>query len=370
MALFHLCPRALSMIFVFSWCLVVVVVVTTTFATCIVDGASWIPTTTMSSTTRTRTSTTTRSRNHAGWDPTSPRCFQNNIPTIMTQSSSSRLSCPSRSQPYTRLYAQQAGSFFNAVPSNNDNDEENDKDKNKSNNNKDEKKNNPRNDDDGENASSNDNNDETTSSDPFEQNIQKLLRQRKAPSLASQPSTLNGIPTSEQKGFGIVNPSNNTKKKKKKNNVVKLGSFSSSKNKPYIAIGPETTSSSSSSTTGGQQEQERPTGRLLNDPSKPEYDDQGYTLYANEVTGKKSRVFEALVEYPCDFTIKIVGANEGNFVQEMIAIVAESCHVTIDQVPYSIRTASGQKWLSVTVQAPVQSAEMLYQLYEDIGMYI
>jgi putative lipoic acid-binding regulatory protein len=102
----------------------------------------------------------------------------------------------------------------------------------------------------------------------------------------------------------------------------------------------------------------------INDVTKPEYDKDGYTVYTNEKTGEKSRVFEALVEYPCQFTMKIVGANEGTFVQDVLQIVADSCHVEKETVSFSTREMG--KWTSVTVQAPVANAEMLYLLYENI----
>lgn len=86
----------------------------------------------------------------------------------------------------------------------------------------------------------------------------------------------------------------------------------------------------------------------MNDPTNVEYDDQGYTLYADEKTGKKTRVFEALVDYPCDFTMKIVGANEGTFVEEMVAVVAESCGTEPGRIQHSVRTVG--KWTSVTVK--------------------
>ena len=105
-------------------------------------------------------------------------------------------------------------------------------------------------------------------------------------------------------------------------------------------------------------------GKPLNDINKPEYDDQGYTLYSNEETGEKQRVFEALVEYPCNFKMKIIGANEGTFASEMVQVVADSCNVEVSEVKYSERMNG--KWMSVTVHAPVQSAEMLYALYENI----
>ena len=223
----------------------------------------------------------------------------------MSLSSTPPLTGGTSSSRSVRLWAQQAGSFFNPVPQDDKNDENDSSD-----------------DKEPEKPTAEEAKDTSDSVDPFESNIIKLLRERKGPSLASQPSTINGVPTAGQ-GFG---------------KPPKKGS-----EKPYVAIGPKS----------------------LNDPRKPEYDDQGYTLYANEETGEKSRVFEALVEYPCDFTLKIVGANEGNFIEEMVAIVAESCQVSIEKVPYSHRALG--KWLSVTVQAPVQSAEMLYQLYENVG---
>ena len=176
----------------------------------------------------------------------------------------------------TELKAKQAGTFFNPVP-------EDDNDKGKT--------------EDGA--------EESTS---FDEKAAELLRQRKGPSLASQPSTINGKPTSGV-GFGKkINPPG--------------------KSKPFVGIGP-----------------------VLNDPTKPEYDDQGYTLFADEKTGQKSRVFEALVDYPCKFTMKIVGAKEGNFVEEMVAVVAESCEVNVDDISHSIRKQG--KWVSVTVRAPV-----------------
>lgn len=102
----------------------------------------------------------------------------------------------------------------------------------------------------------------------------------------------------------------------------------------------------------------------LNDINNPEYDDQGHTLYSDEETGEKKRVFEALVEYPCLFTMKIVGANEGAFAAEMVQIVAESCEVDVEDVENSVK--DNGKWTSVTVKAPVKSAEMLYAIYENI----
>ncbi|KAL3919539.1 MAG: hypothetical protein SGARI_007183 [Bacillariaceae sp.] len=95
-------------------------------------------------------------------------------------------------------------------------------------------------------------------------------------------------------------------------------------------------------------------------------DDQGYTLYTNEETGEKARVFEALVEYPCEFTMKIVGANEGSFVEDILAVVADACESKVSDISHSTKAMG--KWTSVTVKAPVKSSEMLYTLYEKVDL--
>jgi len=171
--------------------------------------------------------------------------------------------------------------------------------------------------------------------DKIETDISELLRRRKSKPRSQTPSTIGGIPTSTVKGFG--KPSTSTPK------IINTTKAAKGTKKSFVEI-----------------------GKRMNDINNPEYDDQGYTLYADEETGKKKRVFEALVEYPCEFTMKIVGANEGSFVTDILQVVADSCRVAMEKVTFSKRTNG--KWISITVQAPVQSAEMLYNLYENIDL--
>ena len=178
-------------------------------------------------------------------------------------------------------------------------------------------------------------------------------------SKAIQPSTINGIP-SERVGLDLgMTLQQQQQAVRQKDPITR---------KPYVGIGPSS----------------------LNDVTKPEYDDQGYTLYVDERTGTKARVFEALVNYPCLFTLKIVGANDDTFVQDVLQIVATTCEINTteetneeassvssaaaessssslintNQIEHSIKYNG--KWASITVQAPVQSAQMLYQLYENV----
>lgn len=167
----------------------------------------------------------------------------------------------------------------------------------------------------------------------FDLGVAELMKKRKSKSRASTPSTLDGVPTSKVNGFA------------KQSNDHKPRIINTTNDKPgknsFVGI-----------------------GKPVNDINNPQYDDQGYTLYTNEETGEQKRVFEALVEYPCEFTMKIVGLNEGAFAAEIVDIVAESCEVASADVKHSERRNG--KYISVTVKAPVQSAEMLYSLYESV----
>eukprot|EP00591_Stephanopyxis_turris_P005830 CAMPEP_0195515186 /NCGR_PEP_ID=MMETSP0794_2-20130614/6346_1 /TAXON_ID=515487 /ORGANISM="Stephanopyxis turris, Strain CCMP 815" /LENGTH=225 /DNA_ID=CAMNT_0040643577 /DNA_START=238 /DNA_END=915 /DNA_ORIENTATION=- len=170
---------------------------------------------------------------------------------------------------------------------------------------------------------------EEKSEDEFQRSLNQILEKRRSKPRAASPSTLGGVPTAKATGFGKASPK-----------IIK----GTNAKKPFVGIGTP--------------------DKKLNDINNPEYDDQGYTLYADENTGEKSRVFEALIEYPCKFQVKIVGANEGSFATEMVALVAESCKVEAADVAWKER--KNGKWTSVTVSAPVESAEMLYELYENI----
>ena len=169
----------------------------------------------------------------------------------------------------------------------------------------------------------------------FDSSMAELLSRKKDQPLAAKPSTIAGVPTAKATGFG-KKPAASKRAASKPPKVLRRTG-----DKNFIEL-----------------------GKPVNDVNNPEYDDQGYTLYADEETGEKKRVFEALVEYPCKFTMKIVGASEGNFASDMVQIVADSCGVTSADVENSLKING--KWTSVTVKAPVENAEMLYSLYENI----
>jgi hypothetical protein len=84
-----------------------------------------------------------------------------------------------------------AGSFFNQVPPESDDDNDNDNDNDDDN-------------DDANNAKSSSINSEAseplTEKDPFDQSIEQLMKNRRSKPRASNPSTIGGIPTSKATG--------------------------------------------------------------------------------------------------------------------------------------------------------------------------
>jgi|AntAceMinimDraft_1070359.scaffolds.fasta_scaffold185426_1 hypothetical protein len=81
---------------------------------------------------------------------------------------------------------------------------------------------------------------------------------------------------------------------------------------------------------------------------------------------KETRVFEELVKYPCNFQIKVIGLKQGHFTSDMIDIVARVCAVASNQIPFTLRPSKANKYLSISIDCPVTSADMLYEVYGEL----
>lgn len=80
-----------------------------------------------------------------------------------------------------------------------------------------------------------------------------------------------------------------------------------------------------------------------------------------ERTGKK--VFDALVEYPCSFDIKIIGRKDDTFVDDMVASIARVTKTPATELQHRTNPSSKGTFISVTISAPVDDAKMLYECY-------
>ena len=84
-----------------------------------------------------------------------------------------------------------------------------------------------------------------------------------------------------------------------------------------------------------------------------------------EESTKEPRPFETLVEYPCEFAIKVIGLREGSFHTDLISIIADVTGTDAGVIRFSVFDKG--KYQSVTIHAPVQNADMLYACYEAVS---
>lgn len=75
---------------------------------------------------------------------------------------------------------------------------------------------------------------------------------------------------------------------------------------------------------------------------------------------------ESLLEFPCDFPIKIMGQATDQFAQEIIAVVLRHAP-DFDPTSVEMRASSARRYVSLTVTIRAQSREQLDNLYREIS---
>ena len=76
-----------------------------------------------------------------------------------------------------------------------------------------------------------------------------------------------------------------------------------------------------------------------------------------------AKVFEKLVEYPCEFTIKVIGFDDETFASDMRRYIAGVVDKPAESIAFSKNDSKQKTYTSVTIKAPVASADELYQCY-------
>ena len=74
---------------------------------------------------------------------------------------------------------------------------------------------------------------------------------------------------------------------------------------------------------------------------------------------------ESLIEYPCDFPIKILGRTQAGFAQVVLQIVQQHAP-DFDGSTMEMRASRKGKYLSVTCVVRAQSREQLDNLYRAL----
>lgn len=74
---------------------------------------------------------------------------------------------------------------------------------------------------------------------------------------------------------------------------------------------------------------------------------------------------ESLIEYPCDFPIKVLGRTQAGFAQAVLAIV-RSHAPDFDGATMQMKTSRQGKYLSATCVIRATSREQLDDLYREL----
>jgi hypothetical protein len=77
---------------------------------------------------------------------------------------------------------------------------------------------------------------------------------------------------------------------------------------------------------------------------------------------------DSLIEYPCDFPIKVMGEQLDGFVEAMLMIVRQF-DPEWDDSRLSLRPSSAGKYLGLTMTVKATSREQLDELYRTISTH-
>lgn len=74
---------------------------------------------------------------------------------------------------------------------------------------------------------------------------------------------------------------------------------------------------------------------------------------------------ESLIEFPCDFPIKVMGETDANFSAEIIKTI-QKLEATFDASKIEVKSSSGGKYTSLTCTCYVESKPQLDNIYRAL----
>jgi hypothetical protein len=77
---------------------------------------------------------------------------------------------------------------------------------------------------------------------------------------------------------------------------------------------------------------------------------------------------ESLIQYPCDFPIKVMGAQAPGFAEAVVA-VARQFDTGFDPATLETRPSKGGNYLGLTITVHVTSREQLDELYRTLSSH-
>ncbi|MEW8505676.1 MAG: DUF493 domain-containing protein [Candidatus Thiodiazotropha sp.] len=77
---------------------------------------------------------------------------------------------------------------------------------------------------------------------------------------------------------------------------------------------------------------------------------------------------ETLLEFPCDFPIKVMGKAEPGFEAMIVELVSRHTE-ELHETAVNSRFSKGGKWISVTITLRAQSKAQLDAIYHDLSAH-
>lgn len=99
---------------------------------------------------------------------------------------------------------------------------------------------------------------------------------------------------------------------------------------------------------------------------RPDWEREG-RVFGLDPLKKKDRAFEYLVEYPCNFEIKVIGVNEGTFAADIAATVSIACEVCYHSIQcYLCRAYFSSELTTGWRPVPLSSRLLHYRDVDDV----
>ena len=76
-------------------------------------------------------------------------------------------------------------------------------------------------------------------------------------------------------------------------------------------------------------------------------------------------ITETLLEFPCEFPIKVMGETQADFSSEIVKAI-QSVHPSFDATKIEMRASSGGKYISLTCTVYVTSKPQLDEIYRAL----
>jgi putative lipoic acid-binding regulatory protein len=87
-----------------------------------------------------------------------------------------------------------------------------------------------------------------------------------------------------------------------------------------------------------------------------------------EYEKKEKKVFDDKLTFPTKFMLKVVGANEPTFVEDVVKAIT-SCvgEQPLEHIPFKLTETAGGKYVSISIEPVFSASEELYAVYDVVA---